>query len=791
MVETVAGYERILDKTPKLRWNWDYVIGFTPFLYNSVDPEVAERSVRSFLNSLPQQDYLLMVVNTPVELKLQRTNSEKRNHLIELAERELNRKISWRKLRFYLCFNHKYQSVYNLLSSTFKDVEDGKSELFSQLAYLFGGEEMEPFFYPLKWEDTGFRILGKRGNSLAEVLYEGKAPNEVMSFGLANVFLTLDLDFFFAMRFRKPSIFEYQTRLENLLNSYAKKESVSAGEVVGEFAQTLADVLNEKESLWYYSSLLVLFGSSRHQLDSLAETVQKEAKKVGSFLYRESSGLTQVVKLFENSRSYFSGMKLERKMVESSFAIYFPLLKHGTGRKDGSGAVYRNPSGEPVFVSQHSPTGHGTVIGSTGAGKSVDITWSSLFDDATVFIEYIERDTGSYKPFLEVVEGIEGYIPISIDRPLSVNPFGRSGLKVSAVSFLKEVGIDYRRLDEPDIAVLEEVLSQFPDGRIERAKLLLALEESGAEYLVHLLGETLFDTVEVPPEIDRVKLSFATSVVSTMVAGEEGRISAEEKAVVSKVVSEVYSNHTGDREIVLSDFYDRLKDSDDPVERSVAKKLFKFTKEGEYGHFFDYPSDLSKETKNLYIELRTLSKELLNPVMLSLMQFVLELYSDPKLAGWRRRVVIDEGWSVFKNEYLTDFLDSALRTFRKKGIAITFTSQSPKDFSPTLVSQTTVRIFKFLTETENLKEGFTDLTQDDIDDIKLLRKPEDLNYVCSEVYIQSPLSLIGRAHSYLYLPDFYYWLSTTKPEDKLIRYKTVAKTGDILSAIKELGGISG
>lgn len=788
MVETKAEYEEILDKRPKLKWNWNYVIAFTPFIYNSVSPEHAERVVRSVLSSLPQQDYLLLAVNTPVELKLQRTKSEKRNYLIDLAEKELKKKVDWRKLQFYLCFEGKYQKVYDLLSTSFKDVREGKQELFSQLAYLFGGEAEEPFFFPLKWEDTGFRILGKKRSPYGEVLFEGKAPTEVISFGLANVFITLDVDFFFAMRFRKPSIFEYQTRLENMLNSYSKKESVSAGEVVGEFAQTLADVLNEKESLWYYSTLIVLFGDDRERLGSLAETIQKDAKQIGAFLYRESSGLSQLVKLFENNKQFFRGMKLERKIVESSFSVYFPLLKHGTGRKDRIGAVYRNPSGEPVFVSQHSPTGHGTVIGSTGAGKSVDITWSSLFDDATVFIEYIERDTGSYKPFLEVVEGIKGYIPISVDRPLSVNPFGKSGYKLSAVSFLKAIEMDYRQLDEPDVAVLEEVLGEF-ESVVEKDKLLEKLEETGAEYLIYLLKDTNFTSIELQPELDRVKLSFATSILTTMIAGEEGKVSPEEKAVASKVVSDVYSSHDGSREVVLSDFYDRLKDSSDPVERSVAKKLFKFTKEGEYGYFFDYPTDLSRDTKNLYIELRTLSKELLNPVMLSLLQFVLDLYSDPKLAGWKRRLVIDEGWSVFKNEYLTDFLDSALRTFRKKGIAITFTSQSPKDFSPTLVSQTTVRLFKFLTEIENLKQGFTDLTEDDVEEIKYLRKPEDLNYVCSEVYVQSPLSLIGRSHAYLFLPDFYYWLSTTKPEDKVVRYKTVAKTGDILKAIKELGGI--
>jgi len=272
--------------------------------------------------------------------------------------------------------------------------------------------------------------------------------------------------------------------------------------------------------------------------------------------------------------------------------------------------------------------------------------------------------------------------------------------------------------------------------------------------------------------------------LKAMCAGEENKLPVEFSSFLQQLVSTVYENHDGKREIVLSDFYNQAKKMGELGEK-VAQRLFPFTKDGAYGSFFDHPSDFKKGVENLYFELRTLTKELLNPVLLSILRYVLDNFSHPSMRGKSRRVVIDEGWSVFKNEYLSDFLDSALRTFRKKGISIDFASQFPDDFTPMLIAQTIVRYFKFIDDQKALERNFN-LPADALDEIVRLKKPEDVNYGYSPVFVYSPSPRIGVGLCRLYLPDFYYWIATTKDEDKIVRDEYLNRYKDLFTAVLKL-----
>jgi len=160
--ETVREYEGYVCKEPKLRFERRYVLTFTPYTYYNVDVNQALREVETLLKNLPQQNYQLFVVNTQLPyLKLRRTENKRKNEIIEVFEREINRKVAFRKLGFYLCFDEKVELVKSQLKAVFRDVREGKEELFSQLATLFGGVKEEPFFYPLKRTELGFKIEGK------------------------------------------------------------------------------------------------------------------------------------------------------------------------------------------------------------------------------------------------------------------------------------------------------------------------------------------------------------------------------------------------------------------------------------------------------------------------------------------------------------------------------------------------------------------------------------------------------------------------------------------------------
>ncbi len=782
----VSSYNRILDKQPKLKFERKFVYRFTPYYYDDCDVERSFEEVSNFLKTLPVQDYQLIITSVPTEIPLPELHNKRKEEIARLAVRELQKKITFRKLSFYLCFDEKKESVLSSLRSCFRDVKEAKEELFADFAHFFGGVKEEPLFYPLKKYESGFKIVGKERNKFADVLFEHKAPMETVQFGIAHVLINLPTDFLFILNFYRPLPAEYETEITRIRDRYRDLQADYAEEVAAQMQAVLNDILLEKELLYYYSSCLVVFGD---------ETVYKkceELKKVISntsklYFEQEDTGLTVFAANFKFKKSDLKVRKLMRRMTLTNFSYYFPVLKHFTGREDRVGAVYVNPSFEPVYVSPHRPTVHKLTLGGTGAGKSVDITWSALFEDCTVFIEYIEKDTGSYKTFLQLVEGEKGYVPISLDRPFSVNPFGRTLDKVSGYSFLKALGIDYRMFSEPELVQLEEALSQFliegeKKVKVERKKLSSLFEELGvSEYLSHKILEGKWTEVEVGIEKDKEKQGFIVSVLKAMCAGDEDKLPVEYSSFLQQLVATVYDNHDGKREVVLSDFYNQALKMGELGEK-VAQRLFPFTKEGSYGSFFDRESDFDNSCENLYFELRTLSKELLNPVLLSILRFILELYSHPRMRGKSRRVVIDEGWSVFKNEYLSDFLDSALRTFRKKGIAIDFASQFPSDFTPMLISQTMIRYFKFIDNKQALIDNFR-LEEDALEEILRLQKPEDVGYKYSPVFVYSPSKRIGKGLAMLFLPDFYYWIATTKDEDKIKRDRAVAEHKDLMKAI--------
>ena len=799
LIETASSYEGILDKKPKLEFHRKHVVKFTPFTYYNIDVNEALNSVEVLLKSLPQQNYQLIVMNTEIPyLNIPRINNEKKNRILDLYEKELNKKVAFRNLSFYLCFDKEDELVKNLLSSVFK-IQSDETSLKSfnpQLASLFGGTEQEPFVFPLERTRTGFKLTNKREHPYASVSFEYRTPQQVVQFGLAHVLSNIPDDFLYILSFYRPSPFEYERLIDKLRKRYADKQTTSGKEVVQELTRVLTDIVNERELLYYYSSVLCLFGNSEKALK--AKTVKLLSQISSScsqqFTNEDYSGLSVFKPAFsfaKNDVNKLKSMKAVRRITLSSFKYMLPVLKHFTGRDDKRGAVYLNASGEPVFISQHNSTGHSLTLGATGSGKSVDITNSSLFEDCTVFVEYIQEDTGSYKTFTQLTEGEDAYFPISLDRPVSLNPFGKHIYKLSAESLCKSLNLDYRMFDEPDIISLETALSSFiPEDfkahvSVKKSDLEKVFEELSIPPIVQdaVLSKS-FDEVKLPLEFDRAKQAFISAILQMMVEGKFS-IKREEVNYISQLVVDVYKSHNGKRELNVNDFYKKAREDaeSNKFAGEVANGLFPFTSSGEFAGFFDRPTDLNRDFKTMFIELRTLNKEILNPVLLSILQNIMQKFSSPAYQKYSKRVVLDEGWTVFKNPLLKDFLESALRTFRKKGIAINFASQSIDETTSFLVGQTELRYFKFLDDKEVLGK-FSFLTDDDKEAIVNIKKPKDYEYKYSVAFAET--KSFGKGLVYLVLPSFYYWISTTDSSDKVKRLKAYNKYKDLWEAVLQL-----
>lgn len=170
--------------------------------------------------------------------------------------------------------------------------------------------------------------------------------------------------------------------------------------------------------------------------------------------------------------------------------------------------------------------------------------------------------------------------------------------------------------------------------------------------------------------------AFLVSLISSMTTGGYQQISREEVASISEAVLMLMDRE--DKSI--SGLITVLKGNEDPISKTVARKLFPFHGQGQYARFIesDKPS-LSLSNRLMIAELGDLEthKDLQAIVVFLLIYYITEYVK--KIPG-RKYLLIDEAWSLFQNEVAVDFLVKAVKTFRKHGCSVIFITQQLEDF---------------------------------------------------------------------------------------------------------------
>jgi hypothetical protein len=717
-----------------------------------------------------------------------------KNFLMERQLKFLNERISSRKVSLYFVVEGSVESlklVKDALTSAGLEVDIARAELMEDLAYFFGGSSEEPFVHAIEERDYGVKV----GDEFALVYSMTKVPARVWAFQLYSL-LSLGRDFICVLGFRKLSPeeaqMEFGKRLKLFEHQAQEGGDLARAEVVMELVEQVKDINLGRELVVGFSSFIAVFGEEKELL--------KEKKKI-EFAFRQlelhyecenTTHMEHFSLLFHYNEKDLKSLGLVRFMPQSRFYLFILPRSYSRGKKEG--VIFYNEIGQPFFLDIRVPPPNGLVVGQMGSGKSVFLQYFATFQDYVVLVEKIQEGEGSYTVFTKMLDG--GYYPISLDRPVSINPFGNTIKLVDPIGFLEDMGYKFEEFTENDLNTLENLLNTYylgKKGTIKVGEVLDRLKEvPNTEYMQSKLEDFADGEWEIRYDIDRDKLLFLKTLL--VMAYKLGKGDDMDPSVAEEVILKTYDRLSGggvlvDREVLMSDFYKTAKDLGF---HDFAQRLRSYTLEGAYGNFFDRPASIEFKS-HVFFELRTTDRELLPIVLLSILTWMVKWYSRPEMQDKAKGIILDEAWAILEDPSLVKFVEEAFRTYRKKGIFIMIASQFASDVSvgvgEIVKKSCPYQVFLYSQDVEEVARLF-DFTDAEKELYKQVRPPRDYEYKYSLFYMRTPYQTkVGKEQGLFFLIPSreFYWAATTHPQDRVKReqyknfYKSLAKAIEVLA----------
>lgn len=122
----------------------------------------------------------------------------------------------------------------------------------------------------------------------------------------------------------------------------------------------------------------------------------------------------------------------------------------------------------------------------------------------------------------------------------------------------------------------------------------------------------------------------------------------------------------------VTEIADYMNRSDDLRIKDIGNMLFPFTRQGQFGHWFDGEANLNFNSNFIVMELEELTqKEHLQQVVLMILMSKIQQEMFLTSDGVKKFAIFDEAWAHFADDGVAKFLNHAYRRFRKyKGSAI-------------------------------------------------------------------------------------------------------------------------
>ncbi len=290
--------------------------------------------------------------------------------------------------------------------------------------------------------------------------------------------------------------------------------------------------------------------------------------------------------------------------------------------------------------------------------------------------------------------------------------------------------------------------------------------------------------------------AFLVEMLALMASGgdERDRLGREERGILQIAILRAYAQNK-DKEVTLSDVTDVLNDLSVEANglvletgRRLALRLTPFTRNGQYGQFFDGPDQMSTCDRFTVFELAQLSRypDLQLVVLLNIMFFITNFVSEESVIALRKFLIIDEAWQLLKMSNTADFIANAFKTFRKYRCAAVAVTQEAGDLlqqkaGGAVLANTANKIF--LKQDPSLIDGFkAELSLSD-EMARLLRSLATVKGKYSEALVITPSS----SGVIRLVPDpFLYWTANSEPKNnEYLNDVRKRLGGNLLAALKE------
>ena len=299
-------------------------------------------------------------------------------------------------------------------------------------------------------------------------------------------------------------------------------------------------------------------------------------------------------------------------------------------------------------------------------------------------------------------------------------------------------------------------------------------------------------------EPDAEHLAFLVTVLSEMCSGgdERERLHREQESVLQKAIQASYEDRKNkDEEVTLSDVVEKLKSHacnrglgmGENIGITLALKLRAFTREGQYGKFFDGKNQFSLGSRFTVFELGNLSaySDLQLVVLLNIMCFITNFVSSAEMKPKRKFLLIDEAWSLLRLKNTAEFITNSFKTYRKYHCSAVAITQEIVDLIGKecgIAIQANAANKVFLKQEPNVVDSLKTFASLADKEIELLKSVETQKGKFSEALLISDTS---RGVIRLVPDHFLYWVATSDAKDnEYLENKVQKLEGKYLEALE-------
>jgi len=300
-------------------------------------------------------------------------------------------------------------------------------------------------------------------------------------------------------------------------------------------------------------------------------------------------------------------------------------------------------------------------------------------------------------------------------------------------------------------------------------------------------------------EPDPEHMSFLVTVLSEMCSGgdDRERLYREQESVLQKAVAATYQERKNlDEEITLSNVVEKLEShacnrglgTGENIGITLALKLRPFTKEGQFGKFFDGQNQFNLGSRFTVFELGNLSahSDLQLVVLLNIMYFITNFVSSSQMKPKRKFLLIDEAWSLLRLKNTAEFITNSFKTYRKyrcSAVAITQEIADLVGAASGIAIQANAANKVFLKQEPNVVDSLKTFASLSDKEIELLKSVETQKGKFSEALVISDAS---RGVIRLVPDPFLYWIATSDAKDnEYLESRLQKNSGNYLEAINE------